>query len=251
LKKVGYEASGVTCPGRERSAGDHSDRDRVLVSLFGPIHCGRAYYCRRCGRGLHPFDALTDGGSGLAGFVRMNFNRADLVLILSFWHAASYLEKPARALHPHDEASAVEQAKQWCSLLKAEGGAATLAVLRNWEWPARQSAGLRQQRGDVDGYFGNNLHRMEYPEYLAEGWQGVAESLVLPGFAVAFLASMGIHYVAMRCLRCGGNFGSLVMQRGGLRIDRRLRYCPYCGVGLDEEPPPELSGSSQRHQAAR
>lgn len=122
---------------------------------------------------------LTDGGSGLAEFLQMNFNRPDLVLILDFWHAASYLEKLARALHPQDEASAVEQAKQWCSLLKAEGGATTLSVLRNWEWPARQSAALREQRGEVEGYFANNLHRMEYPEYLAEGWQigsGVVES---------------------------------------------------------------------------
>lgn len=339
----------MTCPGCECSAGYHSDRDRVLVSLFGPVRCRRAYYyCRRCGRGLHPLDeqagvtgrgltpaveqlatlagavgdsfergaellgemagvrlsestvertteeagqrierhlaggaqvgppvvwdwhtdakgrtvayftldatgtrqqgeggakaegrmayvagvynpqppewlrppgkapprlqarylsglyslgemgplsrrlaahvgmeeaevwvALTDGGAGLAEFCQMNFNRPDLVLILDFWHAASYLEKLARALHPHDEASAVGQAEQWCSLLKAEGGAAALAVLRNREWPARQSADLRQQRGEVEGYFESNLHRMEYPEYLAEGWQigsGVVES---------------------------------------------------------------------------
>jgi hypothetical protein len=74
---------------------------------------------------------------------------------------------------------------------------------------------------------------------------GLAASLVLPGFAVAFVASMGIQYLAMRCLRCGGNFGPLVMQWGGLRIDRRLRFCPYCSVSIDEEPPPVLSGSSK------
>jgi hypothetical protein len=122
---------------------------------------------------------LTDGGNGLAEFLRTNFNRADLVLILDFWHAASYLEELARALHPQDEAAAAQQAEEWCSLLKQEGGAVTLAVLENGPWPARQPAALREQREKVRSYFRNNVERMEYPEYLAEGWQigsGVVES---------------------------------------------------------------------------
>jgi hypothetical protein len=122
---------------------------------------------------------LTDGGGGLEEFARRNFNRADLVLILDFYHAASYLEELARALHPDDEGQAVEQAQQWCRLLKEEGGATTLAVLRQWEWPRRQAAALREQRVKVERYFENNLQRMEYPEYQAEGWQigsGVVES---------------------------------------------------------------------------
>ena len=38
---------------------------------------------------------------------------------------------------------------------------------------------LREQRSKVERYFGNNLGRMEYPEYQAEGWQigsGAVES---------------------------------------------------------------------------
>lgn len=123
--------------------------------------------------------ALTDGGSGLEDFCQKNFNRADLVLILDFYHAASYLEMLAKALYPADEEASAAQAEQWCSLLKAEGGAVTLEVLRQWDWPARKSAALREQLGCVLEYFGNNVHRMEYPEYLAEGWQigsGVIES---------------------------------------------------------------------------
>jgi hypothetical protein len=122
---------------------------------------------------------LTDGGAGLEEFGQQNFNRADLVLILDFYHAASYLEKLAKALHPQEEEKARTQAEQWCSLLKAEGGALTLNVLRQWDWPARQSAALRAQWVEVQTYFENNLHRMEYPEYQAEGWQigsGVIES---------------------------------------------------------------------------
>lgn len=123
--------------------------------------------------------ALTDGGAGLEEFMQKNFNRSELVLILDFYHAASYLEGLARALHPQDEQAACSQAEQWCSLLKAEGGAVTLEVLRQWSWPARKSAALAAQLEEVLGYFGNNVHRMEYPEYLAEGWHigsGVVES---------------------------------------------------------------------------
>jgi hypothetical protein len=123
--------------------------------------------------------ALTDGGSGLEAFAQKNFNRVDLVLILDFYHAASYLEKLARVLYPHDEKASNSQAQQWCSLLKSEGGAVMLEVLRQWDWPKRQSSSLRQQLNEVMTYFENNLHRMEYPEYLAEGWHigsGVVES---------------------------------------------------------------------------
>ena len=123
--------------------------------------------------------ALTDGGSGLENFARQNFNRAELVPILDFYHPASYLEKLAQALYPTAEEQAVAQAEQWCRLLKEEGGAVVRAVLQEWDWPARPSAALREQRAVVDEYFGNNVHRMEYPEYLAEGWHigsGVVES---------------------------------------------------------------------------
>ncbi len=121
---------------------------------------------------------LTDGGSGLESLLQDNFNRPDLVLILDFYHPAGYLERLAQALHPADAAAAA-QAEQWCRLLKEEGGAVTLAVLREWAWPARQSAALRAQRRATEEYFANNVHRMEYPEYLAEGWHigsGVVES---------------------------------------------------------------------------
>jgi hypothetical protein len=123
--------------------------------------------------------ALTDGGSGLEEFLRMNFNRADLVVILDFFHAASYLEKLSKALHPAEAEKAKEQAAAWCRLLKDEGGATTLEVLRQQQWPLRKSALLKAVWHEVESYFSNNVHRMEYPEYQAEGWQigsGVVES---------------------------------------------------------------------------
>ena len=129
--------------------------------------------------GAEVWVALTDGGNGLEEFCQQNFNRPDLVVILDFYHAADYLKELARALYPQEEEKARAQGEQWCHLLKAEGGATTLAVLQGWDWPARKSAALREQLEKVKGYFGSNLHRMEYPEYEAEGWQigsGVVES---------------------------------------------------------------------------
>lgn len=123
--------------------------------------------------------ALTDGGNGLEDFCQSNFNRPDLVCILDFYHPASYLEALARALHPQDDKQSQAQAQQWSHLLKAEGGATTLAVLENNEWPARKSAALKEQLDTTLGYFRNNLHRMDYPEYQARGWHigsGVIES---------------------------------------------------------------------------
>ncbi len=52
-------------------------------------------------------------------------------------------------------------------------------MLENAEWPAAQSATLEGATGNDAGYFTNNVHRMEYPEYQARGWQigsGVVES---------------------------------------------------------------------------
>ena len=123
--------------------------------------------------------ALSDGGSGLEELLQSHFNRADLVVILDFYHAASYLEALAQALHPDDAIRAGQQAEEWCRLLKEEGGATTLAVLREWAWPVRKSSAVRAAWQALESYFGNNLHRMEYPEYVAEGWQigsGVVES---------------------------------------------------------------------------
>lgn len=113
--------------------------------------------------------ALTDGGNGLEDFIVRNFPLV-AVVILDFWHAAEYLADLARAVYPEDEEAASALRQEWCRLLKEEGGAVTLAVLREWEWPSRKPA-VRAQLAKVEQYFENHLHRMEYPEYVAEGWQ--------------------------------------------------------------------------------
>jgi len=114
--------------------------------------------------------ALTDGGSGLEDFVRTNFNRSDLVVILDFWHAAEYLADLAKAWHPGDEAQSDALKDAWCHTMKHEGGAAILAVLQGLELPKRRPA-VATAHAEAVRYLGNNVHRMDYPRYVAEGWQ--------------------------------------------------------------------------------
>jgi len=120
--------------------------------------------------------ALTDGGAGLEDFVRENFPRVEAV-ILDFYHAAEYLAKLASALHPTDAEAALTQTKSWSCLLRDEGGHVMIGVLEAWDWPIRK--GLAAVRAEVLGYFRNQVARMDYPSYEANGWyigSGAVES---------------------------------------------------------------------------
>lgn len=119
---------------------------------------------------------LSDGGNGLEDRLRENFPRVE-VIILDFFHPAEKLTTLARLLHPQDEDRAEAEARQWCGLLKDEGGAVLAAVLSEGDWPRRP--GLSEAVADLVGYLQRNAHRMEYPEYLAHGWcigSGAVES---------------------------------------------------------------------------
>ena len=111
--------------------------------------------------------ALTDGGSGLEEFVGVHFPRAECVL--DFYHAAGHLNGLAKALHPGDEGKAAELAGGWCHTLKHEGGAALLAALEAVGLRGRK-AEAREAHREVVGYVRNNVHRMDYPRYRANGW---------------------------------------------------------------------------------
>jgi hypothetical protein len=111
---------------------------------------------------------LTDGGNGLENFMQVNFPR-DLVLILDFWHASEYLADLAKLLHPRDEDASSRLHKEWSHIMKHEGGQRIVEVLRTLPLP-RKTAMLKEKLNEVLNYFTNNLHRMDYPTYLANGW---------------------------------------------------------------------------------
>jgi hypothetical protein len=113
--------------------------------------------------------ALSDGGAGLEEFLAENFPLL-VAIILDFWHAAEYLGAVARALYPGSGGQAEAWLEPWCHRLKAEGGGAVLGALRGLDrrgWPGA----AREAHAEVVRYFTNQAHRMDYPAYLAEGWQ--------------------------------------------------------------------------------
>jgi hypothetical protein len=112
--------------------------------------------------------ALSDGGAGIEDWLRANFPRVEAV-ILDFYLAAEYLSDWAKALHPDDAAAASRVAGAWCHRLKHEGGAAVLTGLRELDVSGRSGA-LQEAHRVLLVYFTNQVHRMDYPAYLAKGW---------------------------------------------------------------------------------
>ena len=55
------------------------------------------------------------------------------------------------------------------------------------------------------------------------------------GFGVAWLSVMHAHIFSFRCPACRARLAPLLMTKVGIRIDPRIRCCPYCAVSLDEE----------------
>ncbi len=113
--------------------------------------------------------ALSDGGAGIEDFLLCYFPRVEVV-ILDFYHAAEHLTDWAKAWHPDDTAAAARQAGAWCHWLKHEGGASVLAALEGLDLRGR-SAALREAHRQLLVYFGNQVHRTDYPAYRAKGWQ--------------------------------------------------------------------------------
>lgn len=112
--------------------------------------------------------ALTDGGNGLEQFLHRNFPRAQC--ILDFYHASEHVANLARALHPADEEAFQQQTHAWCHQLKHQGGAALLAMFEQLERDGFSPL-VRETYRQETQYLRNNIHRMDYPTYLAAGWQ--------------------------------------------------------------------------------
>jgi hypothetical protein len=112
--------------------------------------------------------ALSDGGSGLENFFRKNFPRAEC--ILDFWHAAEHLTELGLAFYPNDEVKRKQQVAAWCHQLKHEGGPVMVQQLEMLDVSGCSST-ASQAHAACLGYFRNHQHRMDYPRYVANGWQ--------------------------------------------------------------------------------
>lgn len=112
--------------------------------------------------------ALSDGGNGLEEFIHRNFPLAQC--ILDFYHASEHVAALARAFHPQDEQAFEQLTQQWCHLMKHQGGDALLTLWEGLELGPCSTAAREAVREQTQ-YVRNNVHRMDYPTYLANGWQ--------------------------------------------------------------------------------
>lgn len=112
--------------------------------------------------------ALSDGGAGLEDFFRKNFPLA--TVILDFWHAKEHLVELAKALFGEGSDASRTWLDQRCHQLKHAGGAAVLAELEALDVSDRSDAAREAHRCETN-YFCNHQHKMDYPRYLAHGWQ--------------------------------------------------------------------------------
>ena len=112
--------------------------------------------------------ALSDCGSGVEDFLRVNFPRA--VRIADFYHVTEHLSDLAKAWHPGDPGAIEGLAGRWCHRLKHEGGRAVLEELEAMDRAGR-SASASEVHRQVAQYLRNHQDRMDYPSYRAAGWQ--------------------------------------------------------------------------------
>ncbi len=116
---------------------------------------------------------LSDGGNGLENFLKKNFpgpiGKDELTVILDFWHASDSLCKLAKALHPGKEEARQALLTTWCHTMKHEGGSRIVEELEKLTLP-RSKPQVQAQYEETHDYLKNNVHRMDYPTYLANGW---------------------------------------------------------------------------------
>jgi hypothetical protein len=115
--------------------------------------------------------ALTDGGAGLENCLLdvLGGLSQETIFILDFWHAADHLRAFAAEWTSDDE-TRQPQLAAWCHRLKHEGGQALLSELEALDL-SRASPPARESHRLLTGYIRGNLHRMNYPQYIARGWQ--------------------------------------------------------------------------------
>ena len=146
-------------------------RNRCYLSgLYELADLGRELHREALSVGWHQAEvhiALSDGAVCLEKFLTTYFPKAEL--ILDFFHAAEHLAELARTLIS-EEPACRQLLGRWCTTMKHDGGGAVLAELDALD-QAGWSAEAREVWRKETNYLRNNVQRMDYPRYLAAGWQ--------------------------------------------------------------------------------
>ncbi len=112
--------------------------------------------------------AISDGGSGLEDWLsdELRPGRGGDPGLLPRLGAPG---RPGQGLARRRDRGGRGPASAWSHRLKHEGGEAVLAELRLLDAASRPSA--REVLRETVTYFENQVHRMDYPSYVARGWQ--------------------------------------------------------------------------------
>jgi hypothetical protein len=122
---------------------------------------------------------LLDGGAGLedCALNAVSGLSRETVLILDFHHAHDHLVEFAKVYH-EEATSRAALVSQWSDLLKEHGGKTLLETLSALDLTDRSET-VRESHRQLLGYIRHNVHRMDYPTDLKNGWpigSGVIES---------------------------------------------------------------------------
>jgi len=168
--RMAYVAKLYSASGEEQAA-QPSDQVRYVAGIH-PLEALGSRLRRQAGQvGWDDTDqqiAISDGGSGLEDFFRVNFPRA--VRIIDFWHVKEYLVEFASNWFGADDAARKAWLDQQCHRLKHEGGTTVLAELESLSLKGRGAA-VRESHRVTTQYFRNHVKRMDYPAYCRAGWQ--------------------------------------------------------------------------------
>jgi Uncharacterised protein family (UPF0236) len=113
--------------------------------------------------------AVTDGGNGLEEALQRHL-ADNLTTILDWYHAAEHLSAFAKVWHARDDEARQQWTQQVKGLLYEQGGEALLSYLRALAMPPRTSEEVAEELRKLIGYFENNRHRTDYPNYRKKGW---------------------------------------------------------------------------------
>jgi hypothetical protein len=162
---------------QEEALSKPCDGVRYLAGLYSLDELGPQMRRQGAQVGMDAADvwiALSDGGNGLEEFIDCYFPRA--VKILDFHHATGHLATFAKLFRQAPVAERLLAA--WCHILKHAGGAQMIRVLERLD-RKKMTAATQAEHTRLLNYLRNNVHRMDYPSYLKQGWQigsGAVES---------------------------------------------------------------------------
>lgn len=148
---------------------------RYCSGLMSLPEIGRQLRAEALAVGAHDADlfiGLTDGGNGLEDCLLYEVFAGlgkPMQLILDFYHVAEKVHGFAEmwACGPSETRT---QADAWCHKLKHEGGQVLLEELEALDLTGRDDS-LREAHRLLTDHLRRNLHRTDYPRYLARGWQ--------------------------------------------------------------------------------